>query len=727
MYSRSRCGWLIRSLVLLGSFGAAIPAHAQAKEIDYNTYYRFPISVGVEYQNLSPFATYEFGSPFSVYDLSLQVRWPIPPLPILQPTAKVGMLRFDSQDPTQPLTWDHTHWYGALGMNAAHRFSKNFEIGGEALVGFSEAIFADLLPEGPVGTPNLFFELGGKISLDPSYSFSIDVHPSLKYLLSLGPLSDFNSFIFSIGFAASFRFGQDPDAPAAALRSLRFDAPPLPPVFAAMQSYYVKHPIGAITITNTDKQPVTDATVTFFQAGYMDSPTPVAQIAEIKPGESRQVGLLASFNEAVFGTQGITPLIGEVTVTYTSKGRAGDQKQSVSYDLYDKTAITWDDNEKVAAFITPADSALRNYTSFIRQACKEQTIPTYSEPLQLAMQAFNALGEIGCLYQADPTLPFTKVQGDTVVVDSISLPRDTLKRITGDCDDLTVLYCSLLETAGTETGFITVPGHIYAAFNTKIAARDYAKVQPDRAMTINLDGELWVPVEITLIGKTGFMEAWRKGIEEWAAHDADPAKRTLYQTRKSQELYRPVGLKETDIGLQYGRAESIVAGFRKDLDKLVETLTAEARSRAQTSGTKQEYNKLGVLYAQLARYSQAEDAFAQALKLDPAYDSAGINLANIKFLRQDYAGALARFQSVYQGMERKGEGGSALALKVLINLSKTCYQMARYPDAQQYFAKAQAIDPKQVTEYAYLAERGTEGSRAAQGKDPALGILFAEE
>jgi tetratricopeptide (TPR) repeat protein len=314
-----------------------------------------------------------------------------------------------------------------------------------------------------------------------------------------------------------------------------------------------------------------------------------------------------------------------------------------------------------------------------------------------------------------------------VVVDSVSLPRDTLKRITGDCDDLTVLYCSLLETAGTETGFITVPGHIYAAFNTKVASRDYAKLHPDRAMTINLDGELWVPVEITLIGKTGFLEAWRKGMEEWAAYDNSPEKRGLFKTRKCQELYRPVGLKETDLGLQYGREENILGNFRKDLDKLVETLTEDARSKAKTSGAKQEYNKLGVLYAQFRRYSQAEEAFNQALKLDSTYESAGINLANVQFLKRDYAAALTRFLAVYKGMEQKGEGNSTLGLKVLINISKTCYQMARYPEAQQYFEKAQAIDPAQVKEFAYLTWHRTDEARGSEGKDPALEILFIEE
>ena len=120
------------------------------------------------------------------------------------------------------------------------------------------------------------------------------------------------------------------------------------------------------------------------------------------------------------------------------------------------------------------------------------------EALQLTMQVYNALRELGLIYQVDPTSPFTQVQENTLLVDSISLPRDTLSRITGDCDDLTVLFCSLLETAGIETGFITVPGHIYLAVNTKEATRNYRNIHPNRDLSLNVDGELWIPVEITL-------------------------------------------------------------------------------------------------------------------------------------------------------------------------------------------------------------------------------------
>ncbi|GAH49847.1 unnamed protein product, partial [marine sediment metagenome] len=282
-------------LWLLFFFAAAL-SFPQGQEINYNTYYRFPISFGAEYQSLSPFAAY--GSLYNIFDISANVRWPIPTVPVLQPTVKFGWMRFDSQDLAEPLKWDHKHWYGALGLTFAHRFAKNFEIGGEALAGFSEAVFPNLLPEvGSVGSTNLLFEAGVRISLNPSFNFNIDVHPNLKYLLSLGPLKDFNGFIFGIGFSAAFRFGQDPDATGAIIRSIRFEELEVPALFAAMQSYYVKNPIGKVTITNTEKHAISDVEVSFYQAGYMDSPTPAASIPELSGGESREIPLYASFNQ----------------------------------------------------------------------------------------------------------------------------------------------------------------------------------------------------------------------------------------------------------------------------------------------------------------------------------------------------------------------------------------------------------------------------------------------
>ena len=704
-----------------------LPMYLSAQDdLNLNQYYRFPVSVGVEYQNYSPFAQY--GSLYNIFELAGYVRWPVPLMPVLQPIGKLGMIKFDSQDQIEPYKWDHTHWFGGLGLVASHRFSKNFEIGGEVSAAFSQAVFPNLLEEGSVGVKNIIAEVGLRLGLNPSYNFNVDVHPSIKYLHSLSFLTDYNGFIFGVGFSGHFRFGKDPDSPQTVIRSLRFDEVKMPPLFAAMQSYYAKNPVGTVTITNVEKHPISDVNVSFFQNGYMDSATPAGVIREMEPGETRDVDLLASFNSEVFTTEGITPLTGEVIVSYSSQGRAAEQRQPVSFDLHDKTALTWDDDRKVAAFITPADSALRNYTSFIRQTCKEETVPGFSARLQEAIQIFDALTVLGCLYQVDPRSPFMEVQENPMVVDSISLPRDTLKRITGDCDDLTVLYCSLLETVGVETGFITLPGHIFAAFNTGEVIRDFEKVHHVREMSIAIDGSLWVPVEITMIGKGSFLEAWRKGAEEYRMFDSEPSRRGLFLTRESQEKYRPVGLKETDLGLQYGDRNRIVQLFKQDIGKLIDYSLSSYIEAVEQVGGPREYNRLGIMQARFKQYGKAEASFKSALARKEDDLSARVNLASIQYLQGMYQEAVGEYMAVITNLEQTGKDRTRTALMVLLNLSKAYYALEKYDDAKVYYLKAEAIDAQQVAEHSYLASVSASGEgKALETSDGKDEILFVEE
>jgi len=211
------------------------------------------------------------------------------------------------------------------------------------------------------------------------------------------------------------------------------------------------------------------------------------------------------------------------------------------------------------------------------------------------------------------------VQDDPLMVDSIGLARETLTRMTGDCDDLTVLYCILLETVGVETACITVPGHIFPAFNTGVPTAEYRKVFPDRSVFISLEGELWVPVEITLVGTTSFTEAWRKAVAEWSALDNQPEMRTFVPTRNAQTVFRPVGLRETDLGLQYGSGRSLAEAFAADFSEIQDVFLASYKENAKKQGRKQDYNRLGIGYSLLARYSEARQAFQRTVSLDRTY------------------------------------------------------------------------------------------------------------
>jgi hypothetical protein len=692
--------------------------------LDYNEYYRFPVSIGVEYQTLMPFMAY--GSTFNIFGLAVDVHVPMPRLPVVQPLLRAGFLWFDGRDPLHPDTWDHTHYYAELGVAASHRFTKAFEVGADLLAGFSEAVFPSALPEeGAYGSPTLIAEIGGRIGLDPSYGFCIDIRPGFKYLRSFSSLHDFDGPVFSLGFSAQYRFGEDPDAPRAVVRSIRFDRIELPPLFAAMQSYYATSPVGSATITNTEKEPLADVAVYFFQKEFMDSPTPAHTIDRLEPGETRTIDLLASFNRQVFSTEGVMPLTGEVQVSYRLRGRPVEQAQPVSYDLHDKTAIVWNDDRKVAAFITPADGALRNYMSFIRQSCRDAVLPDYNDPLQVAIQVFDALGELGCRYQADPSTPFAAYHGSTVGVDSVSLPRDTLKRSTGDCDDLTVAFCSLLESVGVETGFITVPGHILPVFNTKVPARSWQTLHPDRSLPISLDGELWVPVEITLVGKGSFLSAWRRAAETYASFDTDPGKRRLFRTGECQKIFRPVALTESDLGLQYGSREAIAEHFRQDLGELSRALTAAYRDAAERTGKREDYNRLGVELARTRQFDQAATAFELALAVDPGYLSARINLGSLWLLRGEPAKALERYREALDAqLLRNDPVGSA---RLLLNMAKALYELKDYAQARDYHARAAAIDPEASARLAYLAQGDAASARSSGPGPEGSGVLFLEE
>lgn len=702
---------------------------ADQARTDYNDYYRYPFSMGAFYQGLTPFG--EYGSDFNVYEVGSVFQLSVGSS-LLMPFVQLGVAQYDARDYLDDGDkWDHTQAFGGVGLAFVNRFSKDFEVGLDLVAGGALALFPEIQAGRTVTLPFLYAETAGRLALDPSYSMCIEIRPKLKYQLALPPsgvenLTDFDGFSLGMGVTIHYRFGEDPDSAASLIRSLRFGEPRVGDVFAAMQSAYRNEPIGVVRVENTEESIIRNLDVSFFQPGLMDAPTPCGRIDEIAPGASVELPLYAFFNERVFQTEGVTPYTGEVIVTYEYRRRTAEQRCSVSYDLQDKTALVWDDDRKVAAFITPADSALRNYSSFIRQAVKEKAVGAFNQPLQEAVQVYNALDVLGCLYQSDPSTPFSAVQGDRQVVDSISLPRDTLKRITGDCDDLTVLYCSLLETLGIETAYITIPGHIYAAFNTKVPSSRYRSLHSSRDMTINLDGELWIPVEITLIGQSGFPEAWRKGISQWTALDERPEARGFYRTRLAQETYRPVGLKEVDLGLQYGSSSRIAQGFERDFTRIEKDVLQIYEEKVRERGRKQDFNQLGVNLSQFERYSDAQKAFERAAAMDRHYLPAQINLASLQQLLGRTGEAARGYEAALESLKIAGRSSSELAGKLMLNLARNYHELERFEEARRLYLEATELAPRFSGAYAYLSGEAEEASRASAAGVGA-GPLFIED
>lgn len=451
---------LILVVICVAQGSAQESSDPGATVVNRNSYYAFPLSIGASYTLYSDLGRLEV--PHTTHAIEASATIPVPRVPTLQPYASLGAVMLSANTKALEAAGQAGIKYvepfslgAAAGMAVSHRLGKLFEVGVSASVGGLLSMYSDGNEE---TEDNAYAEwqlrAGASVTVSPIYNLAIEIAPSILYRVAPGGLPFYDGLYGGGAFQLHFRIGDDPDAGAPVLRSIRFGEPELQPLFAAMHSYYQTHPVGSVSIENVDSGSVTDVEVSFFQADYMHSPTPAQTIASLEPGEQIRVDFPATFNENIFTTEGDAPLTGEIIVTYRSGGQAGEQRRSVSYTLHDMTRLTWDDDRKVGAFITPSDSNVRRFGSEIRQLCADAEIGFLSTPLQMAMQAYHGIAELGIIYQADPENPFTSVQEDQLRMDSITLPREMLTRVTGDCDDLTVLYDSILEAAGAETGFV---------------------------------------------------------------------------------------------------------------------------------------------------------------------------------------------------------------------------------------------------------------------------------
>jgi hypothetical protein len=153
--------------------------------------------------------------------------------------------------------------------------------------------------------------------------------------------------------------------------------------------------------------------------------------------------------------------------------------------------------------------------------------------VRYAAALFETLRLYGINYTIDPASSFIELSENASALDSLNYPYQTLFYRGGDCDDLSILFSSLLEVLGVETAFITIPGHIYMAFDV-----GDDKWLSGSADIIVLNGRRWLPVEIT-IPADGFTLAWRAGAREWRNAGTEAM---LYPMHASWEIYPSVSV-----------------------------------------------------------------------------------------------------------------------------------------------------------------------------------------
>ncbi len=323
------------------------------------------------------------------------------------------------------------------------------------------------------------------------------------------------------------------------IKTLDFETQPLFPIFYA---HYDNNSFGTISFTNIEKNAITDVEVSVFIEQFMSVPKVVANYDKIQPGEEFSADFTAFLNESIMNQMQKQMTDAQVTITYKSLGQANQYEERFFLQTLTRNSMSWEDDRRAAAFVSAKDGAVQRFARQITLALKDKPSTTGSYPYASAI--FDVLKAYGINYVVDPTSVFST--SDTVAVDFLQFPYQTLLYHGGDCDDLSILNCSLFEALGVQTAFITIPGHIYMAYDSGLSEAQADKVY-GKGKYIVQDEKVWIPLEIT-VPQDSFELALKLGMREWNKYSDD---HNLIPIHDAWTEFKPVTVPESDVSVQF--------------------------------------------------------------------------------------------------------------------------------------------------------------------------------
>jgi len=380
-------------------------------------------------------------------------------------------------------------------------------------------------------------------------------------------------------------------------------------IFPVFFKYYDEHSIGKAVLHNLTDKPITDISVSLFVKQYMDNPKTCKAPGELQAGEESTIELNSLFTEKVLEITEGTKASAEITVEFTFDKEKYRDKYIETIRLYDRNATTWDDDRRAAAFVTAKDPAVITFSKNIAGIIKEKGSGAVNQNLRMVMALHEALSLYRMSYVIDLKTPYKEFSAKKTEVDFLQFPRQTFQYRAGDCDDLSILYSSLLESVGIETAFITVPGHIFIAYSVDMSPDEARKRFLRAEDLIFKDNKTWIPVEVTEID-VGFLKAWQTGAKEWREAVAREQE-GFFPMHECWKLYEPVGLPGAGPEVSIPSIDKILNGYLQEvitfIDREIYPKVAKLQAEIKRSGgSPKDVNKLGVLYA---RYGLMERAY----------------------------------------------------------------------------------------------------------------------
>ncbi len=284
----------------------------------------------------------------------------------------------------------------------------------------------------------------------------------------------------------------------------------VPHIYPAYHRFYSSYPIAFVSVQNLVGHPI-EVDVHCNIKGYSARPKKTGYI-RVGKRETVDIPVTVFLSKKIYRVENSNTAILDLHI----KARTGKLvTKQISEQIVIHSHNAWNgEMDKLSFFLTPDDKIVLETA----RRMLDQSDVDSNDPVAVARLLFDRLGERGMTYRNDPNIPFYRD-------DRVQFAKQTLELLSGDCDDLVVLYASFLQSVGIHTAFVEVNdpqkdmAHLYLLFDTGVApANGYNVSSNEKKYIVRENGfgsdTVWVPVETTLL-ESGFDTAWNAAATAW--------------------------------------------------------------------------------------------------------------------------------------------------------------------------------------------------------------------
>lgn len=453
-------------------------------------------------------------------------------------------------------------------------------------------------------------------------------------------------------------------------------------IFSANYKYYSSNPVGKVMVKNNTDSDFENMKLSFFIKEYMDFPYDTI-IQKLPAGAQTEVFINATLNTKIITITENTPVQAKISLEYY----VGDDKKEISINtpvrILSKNSMVWNDPARIANFITIKDPVISDTVKLLISK-KDNLTSDVDENIKAFSLIHRYISGLGIKYVEDPITPFEISRSSPSVIDTVQYPRNLIKIKAGDCDDLTVLYASMLEAAGIETVIMDYQDHVTVMFELKENEIEDSFIPPN--LIIKYRNKNYVPFEVTAISKSLYENIYY-------AYSDYKAKENLvrfYPVREIMKIYESPtfeDISESDIKID----ENIIETAQKDCfdieRKYFDYYENYYRTiLKQVPDSKQDLLKLGIILSFQEKYDEAIEIFEKIIKEDDSEPSALNNAANIYHMKGDYSRAQQYYEKAYQL--------DPYDANILVNAARNYMKMGKKEEAEMLFNKALSINPE---------------------------------